>query len=643
MRISLRRLWLVAGCSLPLCLAEPSQAQKSPSAADALRLTPVQRDVDFDRPDAAAAAKCTIAAETSGGLTGWVVRDDAGLVLRRFLDTNGDNKVDQWCYYRDGIEVYRDIDADFKDAAEECRWLGTAGMRWGVDRNGDGQIDAWRVISAEEATEELVSALRDQDKARFDRLLLTAEEIESLGLSEEKARELQAKVDSAKAKFLELARKQTLVAKRTEWINFGAVKPGVIPAGQDGSKKDLWLYDNVTAVVETEGKHGQLLVGSVVKAGDCWKLIDLPASLAGDATANNTAAAGGSYFFHASLERRASNSDSPASPMGVSPEVQKLVVELQKIDKSLETAGRTELARLHDARCDLLERLAAATSGSDQGIWIRQYADTVSAAVQAGAFPGGVRRLEGFLAKLDTLSRGAEHAAFVNFRVLSASYNLSLQNPEAKYEEIHKKWIANLEEFISKYASNPDTAEAMLQLAIAYEFSGKDDEAAKMFGRVAKEYAQEEVAKKAAGAQRRLESVGQKMELSGQTLDGRKFSLAGLSGDVVLVHYWATWCEPCKQDMQLIREMQNRYAKSGFTPVGVNLDASASAAAAYVRDKRLPWAHLYEEGGLESRFANEMGILSLPTMILLDSQGRIVNRNIHAAELETELKKLLKK
>ena len=76
-----------------------------------------------------------------------MVKTDGSQVLRRFLDTNGDNKVDQWCYFKDGIEIYRDIDANFNNKADQYRWLGTAGTRWGLDDDENGQIDSWKVIS----------------------------------------------------------------------------------------------------------------------------------------------------------------------------------------------------------------------------------------------------------------------------------------------------------------------------------------------------------------------------------------------------------------------------------------------------------------------------------------------------------------
>jgi hypothetical protein len=94
--------------------------------------------------------------------------------------------------------------------------------------------------------------------------------------------------------------------------------------------------------------------------------------------------------------------------------------------------------------------------------------------------------------------------------------------------------------------------------------------------------------------------------------------------------------------MDVIKEMQAKYGKNGFQPLGVNLDGEVADATKYIAAKRFPWPHAYEEGGIEeSRLAAEMGILTLPMMILVDKQGRVLNNNVHAAELDTELKKAL--
>ena len=117
---SLCRLTVFAGS---IGLAAAAQAAK-PTPSDALKLVPVLSDVEFDRPAPADIEKCVVDVETVGGISGWVVKSESGQILRRFLDTNGDNKVDQWCYFKDGIETYRDIDANFNNKADQFRWLG---------------------------------------------------------------------------------------------------------------------------------------------------------------------------------------------------------------------------------------------------------------------------------------------------------------------------------------------------------------------------------------------------------------------------------------------------------------------------------------------------------------------------------------
>ena len=163
------------------------------------------------------------------------------------------------------------------------------------------------------------------------------------------------------------------------------------------------------------------------------------------------------------------------------------------------------------------------------------------------------------------------------------------------------------------------------------------------YNRLLAEMPSSDQAKKATGAKTRLDSTGKKITLKGKSIDGRAaVNLADYSGKVVLIHYWATWAGPSKEDMDVIKQMQAKYGKSGFQPLGVNLDGSATDAKSFLAANRYPWPHAFEEGGIEeSRLASEMGILTLPMMLLVDKQGRVLNNNVHAAELDAELKKAL--
>lgn len=635
----------------------------SPTVEQALKLTPVQADsaAEYDQPEPSEIPQCTMKAEKNGGQTGWVVRSPAGEILRQFVDTNNDNVVDQWSYYANGLEVYRDIDTDFDSKADEFRWLNTGGSRWGRDADKDGKIDEWKLISAEEVSAEIVASLARGDTNRFSRMLISKAEIDSLGLAAERAQALEEKVKRSLDSFQPLsdanAAKQALAAdpaaegkEKTKaapaahktggtpelsWVDFAAARPGLVPAGSLGLSRDILVYENVLAMVEADGKPAQVQIGTLVRVGDVWRAIDAPQL----ADAGATVADGGFFFGSPAAQPDAGQ---PAQPM--QDKVQELLAELEKLDKAPSDGTPEEQAKIQDRRTELLTQLAeSAATDTERETWLRQLADTVAVAAQSGVYPQGVARLKELFEKLRSENK-TELATYVEYRYLSADYNLSLQAPNANFEQIQKGWLENLQRFVDANPKSPDTADALLQLGMAQEFAGMDEEAIKWYQRVVDEFPQSPAFKKAQGAARRLNSVGKAVPLKGKGLHGKPVDLASTAyrGKMVLIQFWATWCEPAKADMAQLKELQARFGTKGFTLIGVNLDNEAATAVNFLKAKPLPWAQIHEPGGLESPPALELGILTLPTMMLVDAQGKVINRNIHITELEKELAQRLK-
>jgi thiol-disulfide isomerase/thioredoxin len=617
-------LWLVlvAAGSASALAADP------PSADKALRLQPVQRDAIVDRPDGPEAAKCTIKAERIGGATGWVVRDGNGQILRKFLDSNGDNYVDLWCYYRDGIEVYRDIDSNFNQKADQFRWLNTAGSRHGIDGNEDGKIDAWQSISAEEVTAELVAALRDRDRARFERLLLTTKELKALGLGKTKAELLARKIETAPGAFTAMAGQQKVVANGSKWVSFGGSQPGVVPAGWEDSTADLTVYENVAAMVETEGKSQAIGVGTMVRVNDVWRLVDAPQLIE-----ENVADAEPKTFFFA-----APRGDRPEQQVAKpSDKAQQLMEDLRKLDLNADSSPQD-----HDRRAQILQTLADDADADTRKQWYRQLADTLSAATQNGSYPAGIEKLQALHEKIKDEVKDEELAAYVQYRWMTADHVQKLAVPNAPFAQIQTQWVEDLEKFVQEAKAYPDSVDAMLELAISQEFSEDEAKAIQWYETIVKTApAGSPVHRKAEGAKRRLQSVGSIIPLTGKTLNNEKFALSALKNKVVVIQYWATWCEPCKADMPLLEKLRTRF-KGQFEVVGVCLDNDNKEMMTFLQENAPPWPQLFEPGGLESRLALEMGIQTLPTMILIDKQGKVVDRNIRSQSLEAEVKKLLK-
>ena len=628
-----RLLAAAVGCTLFLTLLSGPAMGAPPTVESALKLKPTQK-VQYDTPAKDAWVDCRMVPVVSEKEKGWAVVDAAGRRLRCFIDSNSDKAVDRWSYYLGGVEVYRDIDTNFNRKVDAYRWLGTAGSRWAVDKNEDGKIDRWKKISAEEATAELVAAIGSHDREAFARLMLTEGELENLRLGKATTQKLADGLKQAKQQFTDVCKQKGAPEKETRWLHFSASRPGTIPSGTNGSKQDLLVYENVVAMTETDGEQGFLQVGTLVQAGDCWRLI-APPSVSEDASAASTVS--GLFF---TVEQTPAATIAPNRTEGISPKLQELLTKLEKLEAQLASAKPAESGPLYQKQAKLLEQLAAASSTAEQkAAWLRQLADNLSAATQSGALADGTSRLEKLHAGLEKQKLPEDVLAYVRYRGLLAAYSTAMQKPNADYAKIQSDWLTNLKTFVETYPTSSDAAEALLQIAIAEEFAGNEEEAKKWYQQIAKSAAKSPQARKAAGAIRRLDSPGKPLAFKGRTIDGKTLDIKRLNGRVVLIHYWASWCQPCKADMAIIRDLVAKYGRSGFYAVGVNVDNDPQLAVDAIKKARLTWPQIHESGGLESRPATELGILTLPTMLLLDKKGRVISRNIHISEVEAEIKK----
>jgi thiol-disulfide isomerase/thioredoxin len=619
----------VAGCLVAalLPLAAPAAA---PSVAEALKLEPRQPGVDFDRPAADEAAAATIKQEKLDGVSALVVRAADGRILRAFADVNGDRVVDRWSYFKDGLEVYREMDGDDADAkADQSRWLHSGGTRWGIDRDGDGVLDAWQAISAEEATAEIVQALGRRDTGAFARLLPTKADLEAAGFSGDRLAELAARADAARQAFAKLATEQKKIGPGAVWTSMLTPQPpGVVPAGSPGVERDVTAYDNVVALADDAGNGVQVIVGSLVKCGDTWRPIDAPQLPGADGRLSETLG----FFMPASAGGAAGS-----LPAGGDDTLRPLMASLRELEDKMVQADAAGRAKLADQYIGKLEEIAAAAAPGEQSFWRRQLVETVAAYVQEGTMPDGLATLE----RLATRFADDEPlTAFVDFRLIQARYAASMEAGGGDADKLQAAWFDNLAAFVEKHPQAAEAAEAMLQLAFRDEFEGRDAEAIARYGEIAGGFPDTPQARKAAGAARRLESVGKPLGLAGKSVDGRQVSSEAFKGRPVLVHFWSTDCEPCKVDMAQIRELHAKYGQR-IACIGVAVDGDRAKLAAYLKEKPLPWPQLHEEGGLDSRLAEEFGILALPTMMLVAADGTVADRNVSITELEKKLAALL--
>ena len=92
----------------------------------------------------------------------------------------------------------------------------------------------------------------------------------------------------------------------------------------------------------------------------------------------------------------------------------------------------------------------------------------------------------------------------------------------------------------------------------------------------------------------------------------------------------------------MIADLYKKYGGANFDVIGVNLDYSKEDLIAYLKENtQLRWKQLYEPGGMESRLADEMGVIMVPMLVLVDGDGKVVSADLQMPEVEGELAKVL--
>ena len=604
----------IAICLLVLWGGLPAlgQEQATKNLKIALAKTPIQKGVDVDSVPVTEIAECTLDQDTQEkyGGKGFIAVGPDNQFLRMYIREGAGS---HWTFFKDNQEVYREIDSDGDRRVDQFRWMGDAGMRWGIDEDQDGTIDSWKVISAQEVAQEAFDAFRTQDRARFLRLTLKNDDLQRLTLGTKAQKRVIESVNKIVKEITGTLSAEKSISASTKYLNFGGIQPSIVPKGKMGLGKDLTVYNYSTAMFQNGNDIRIIHLGTMVKSGDRWRIAELPVITDAEAISPN-----GNLF---ALE----TSILPPPPSD------KLMEEYAAVDGALRNAKAGEKEALHKRRFDIMLKIIAKQQAEDKQLWVEMLASDASMAYSSEEYSGGKKLLEA-LSKSD-LTEGS-HDLFA----------WELAQLDGASSEDNLALLDAMEDFVAAYPDSEYSKEAYRQLGLFSEFDSSPVETSiKWYKELATRFPDTPEGSFAEGAIRRLTSLDQQIEFAGETFTKQKFNLAAYRDKrMVVLHFWSTADKLSLADFEELIALRAKY-DGELSVIGVNLDDDMADATAYLKSEQpgAKWPHLWAEGGRNaSPLALQLGIISVPTTIFINKRGEVVENQIAVSELDREIFRL---
>ncbi len=209
-----------------------------------------------------------------------------------------------------------------------------------------------------------------------------------------------------------------------------------------------------------------------------------------------------------------------------------------------------------------------------------------------------------------------------------------------QYEAMQKKMFNDVQAFIRSHDASLATYFAATYLLQEPPVSILEEAAEKMKGSIPNSKYTAELESKVAMI-KPLDIGSRAPDINLTAPDGKTVKLSSLKGKVVMIDFWASWCRPCRMENPAVVAIYNKYKAKGFEIYGVSLDTDKAKWQAAIAQDGLTWYHVSDLQGWSSSAAQLYKVNSIPFTVLLDKEGRILDKGLRSHQLEAKLAEIL--
>ncbi len=148
---------------------------------------------------------------------------------------------------------------------------------------------------------------------------------------------------------------------------------------------------------------------------------------------------------------------------------------------------------------------------------------------------------------------------------------------------------------------------------------------------------------KARLAEMKVVAVGQKApDFTMNDVNGNPITLSSIIGSkLLLIDFWAAWCNPCRQENPNLVKVYNQFHKKGFDVLGVSLDRTKEAWVKAIADDKLTWTNVSDLQYWNNTAARLYAVNSIPANFLVDEKGTIIAKNLRGEALYEKVNETL--